>query len=197
MTKFREIAQPMRMIATIALIVLISAGCVIILLAAGPAHAVRAAEEDAAPPAPLPLHLHDTGLYRADGKGDDLYAEVMTFTPQYTLWSDGALKRRWLRLPAGSAVDASDPDVWRFPRGTRLWKEFSHNGRKVETRFIERLANGDWRYAAYIWSEDGRNAVLAPDSGVKALPVAQAPGGVYDIPARADCRACHEGAGMS
>ena len=49
-------------------------------------------------------------------------------------------KRRWISLPPGSAIDASDPDAWAFPVGTRLWKEFSFGGQRVETRYMERQA---------------------------------------------------------
>jgi mono/diheme cytochrome c family protein len=118
---------------------------------------------------------------------------VLSFTPQYPLWSDGAIKRRWIRLPAGSAIDARHADAWEFPPGTRLWKEFSV-GRRVETRLIERLADGTWRFATYIWNDEGTDAVLAPARGIAALPIAGAFQGRYEIPGEADCRACHEGA---
>lgn len=134
--------------------------------------------------APLPAHLSETGL---DQPG------VIAFAPQYPLWSDGAAKRRWLRLPAGSAIDASDPDAWNFPPGTKLWKEFGF-GRPVETRLIERLPDGSWRYATYVWNAAGTDADLAPDAGVRGIAVASAPGGRYSVPSRADCLACHEGA---
>ena len=73
-------------------------------------------------------------------------ADVLAFSPQYPLWSDGATKRRWIWLPPGTSIDATRPDAWDFPRGTKLWKEFSH-GRALETRFIERGADGNWRFA--------------------------------------------------
>lgn len=130
----------------------------------------------------LPQHLRDTGLHADD---------VLSFSPQYPLWSDGADKRRWFRLPRGQRIDASQPDAWRFPPGTQLWKEFAYDGRPVETRYIERLPDGSWRYAAYLWNEDGSDAVLAPERGIAALPVRAAPGGRYTIPARTDCIACH------
>ncbi|HRQ63555.1 MAG TPA: hypothetical protein PKZ76_01595 [Xanthomonadaceae bacterium] len=95
-----------------------------------------------------PTWLHDTGLYAAPGT-NLLRAEVVSFSPQYPLWSDGARKRRWIALPPGAAIDASQPAAWEFPAGTRLWKEFSVRGRRVETRLIERLADGAWRFAAY------------------------------------------------
>jgi hypothetical protein len=139
----------------------------------------------------LPAQLRDTGLYE-DYSLSRLRPEVLAFSPQYPLWSDGATKRRWIRLPAGTSIDATQPDAWEFPRGTKLWKEFSYGGR-VETRFIERVADGGWRYASYVWSADGREAVLAPVAGIRDLPVPTEPGLRYSIPAQDDCRACHEG----
>src|SRR5688572_8862272 len=87
----------------------------------------------------LPDDLRATGLDPA---------RPVDFAPEYPLWSDGTSKRRWLQLPAGTSIDASNPDAWEFPRGTKAWKEFSHAGR-VETRLIERLADGTWRYSTY------------------------------------------------
>jgi mono/diheme cytochrome c family protein len=141
------------------------------------------------PPA-LPQRLHDTGLYVGDSQ--QIAPEHLAFSPQYPLWSDGATKRRWIYLPPGASIDASNPDAWEFPVGTRLWKEFAH-GRPIETRYIERLQNGEWRFAAYIWNEAGSEARLAPTDGV-ALEVKGAPRGRYHVPGEGDCRACHEGA---
>jgi hypothetical protein len=140
---------------------------------------------------PLPQRLSETGLYVA-GSTSEVRRENLPFSPQYPLWSDGATKRRWLYLPPGTAIDASWPNAWQFPVGTRLWKEFSHD-RRVETRLIERLADGSWRFAAYVWTEDGSDAALAPAGGVPALAVRGAPNGRYVVPSEADCRACHEG----
>ena len=130
----------------------------------------------------LPATLEATGF--AHGK-------KVAFTPHYPLWSDGAAKRRWISLPPGRHIDRARADAWDFPPGTRLWKEFGY-GRPVETRYIERAADGSWRFATYVWSEDGSRATLAPPEGV-VLDVADAPDGKYAVPSRADCLACHEG----
>lgn len=157
------------------------------VLATWPAHA-------AATESRPPRFLSETGLF-VRGSTDTIVPGILSFTPQYPLWSDGTSKRRWISLPPGSRIDASRPDAWEFPVGTRLWKEFSY-GRRVETRMIERLRDGSWRFAVYVWSEDGRNAELAPSAGIRALPVDGAPRGRYIVPAEADCRACHEGAAV-
>lgn len=130
---------------------------------------------------PLPQRLVETGW--RDGP--------VTFAPQYPLWSDGATKRRWMSLPAGTAVDASNADEWEFPRGAKFWKEFAAGGKPVETRFIERLADGSWRYATYAWNAEGSDATLVPDDGGVATLADD--GGRYLLPSRDDCRACHEG----
>jgi hypothetical protein len=162
----------------------------LLVLAASPLPAGVGAET--VPAAPLPERLAGTGLY-VSGSLSRIHPDNQPFTPQYPLWTDGARKRRWLYLPPGTHIDASDPDAWDFPPGTKLWKEFSH-GRPIETRFIERLPDGSWRFAAYVWNADGSDAVLAPERGFAALPAPEAPGGRYTIPSRDDCRACHGGA---
>jgi hypothetical protein len=137
-----------------------------------------------------PARLADTGLY-SDFATRTVAAGVLTFRPQYPLWTDGAEKSRWISLPPGTAIDASDADHWVFPAGTRLWKEFRF-GRPVETRFMMRRADGSWLYATYHWTEDGGDAVLAPESGVPgACPTSD--GKSHDLPSVSDCRICHEG----
>ena len=87
------------------------------------------------------------------------------FVPQYPLWSDGAAKSRWIRLPEGAKIDVSDIDAWRFPGGTTIWKEFAWGGRKVETRMMRALGGGEWMFATYVWTEDQSDALLAPADG--------------------------------
>lgn len=159
----------------------------LLLIACGLLAALRAPAAPAAPPPPL--QLHDTGLFEA-GAPERLGAGVRPFAPQHALWSDAAVKRRWIRLPPGTAIDASQADAWRFPRGTRLWKQFSHGGTRVETRYLELGADGRWRYASYVWAADGRSAQRAPVGGL-TLTVAGAPGGRYAVPSQGDCLACH------
>lgn len=129
-----------------------------------------------------PPRLQDTGL---DGPG------VVAFEPRFPLWTDGAAKRRWLKLPAGAAIDTRDPDAWRFPPGSTLWKEFAFRGRPVETRMIRHEADGRWTYAAYVWNEAGTEARLAPAAGQR---LDLAGGQRHTVPSRADCLACHEAA---
>ena len=138
-----------------------------------------------------PPTLEETGLY-ADFGTLQIGSAHLAFAPQYPLWSDGAAKRRWISLPPGTAIDGSDPEAWVFPVGTRFWKEFSFNGVRVETRYLERRADGQWLYAAYTWSADGREAQLVPARGKRGAYLL-AGGRSHTIPGVTDCKACHQG----
>ncbi len=136
----------------------------------------------AADPVPEPSsRLADTGLYEA---------EVRPFSPQYPLWTDGAQKRRWIHLPPGTAIDGTRLADWDFPVGTKLWKEFAFEGRKVETRLLWKATSSKWIAASYQWNADGTDAVLAPVEGVSAA-VELGSGKHHAIPSRSDCLACH------
>jgi hypothetical protein len=164
---------------------------------------VVAAERDVLHPAPtsgavapgaaavptLPDRLADTGLYDASRFGE-VDPRNSPFAPQYPLWSDGLLKRRWVYIPPGTTIDTTDEQAWQFPVGTKFWKEFSLGDRKVETRLLWRQAGGDWSFATYVWNEDGTDAVLAPEAGLRNV-VEVAPGRRHSIPSRTDCQACH------
>jgi cytochrome c553 len=124
-----------------------------------------------------PGQLADTGLF------DD---DVKTFTPRFTLWSDGFEKSRFFALPPGTTIDNSDDDAWVFPVGARFWKEFRADGKRVETRYLEKTGDGAWVSASYIWNDDETEASLAPFFGVTAVR-----GTDHDAPWAPSCTFCH------
>jgi hypothetical protein len=135
----------------------------------------------------LPDRLSDAGLY--DDLLDDRVVDgAIAFTPRFPLWTDGAEKRRWLVLPSDAEVDTRAADRWRFPVGTRAFKEFVREGVVVETRLLQRDEDG-WIGVSYRWEEDGTEAYAVPQGAADAL------GTPHDIPAGAECLACHGGRG--
>ncbi len=139
-----------------------------------------------------PASLSETGLY-SDIAAKTIARSNLMFSPQYPLWTDGAGKKRWIYLPPGGSIDAKRVDDWVFPVGTKLWKEFSF-GKRVETRYLEKVGKRVWSYATYAWKEDQSDAVLVPESGFPDH-VEIAPGIRHSIPGIDDCKACHEGQG--
>jgi cytochrome c553 len=139
-----------------------------------------------------PTLLSETGLYAGEGTMQ-IDPRNRPFSPQYPLWSDGAAKRRWIRLPEGAAIDASNLSRWDFPIGTRFWKEFSFDGRKVETRLLWRVNKDQWVFASYAWNEAQTEASLAPETGIPNVAQVAA-GKRHSIPSIAECRSCHDSA---
>ena len=131
----------------------------------------------------LPCQLSETGLFGEDM--NTLGEGVHPFSPQFALWSDGAEKRRWIWLPPDSQIDTADMNYWTFPAGTKLWKEFSRDGTRVETRLIEKQESGTWYTVAYHWREDLSEADAVPDG------VMNASGTEHDVPNADACWSCH------
>ncbi|WP_394835959.1 hypothetical protein LVJ94_03515 [Pendulispora rubella] len=138
-----------------------------------------------------PQRLSQTGLY-ADIAGKRVAPEVLAYSPSHHLWSDGADKKRWVLLPPGARIDTSDMDHWRFPIGTKFFKEFGHDGRLLETRLIEHVADTgndevDYRMTAFLWRSDQSEADAALDGAENVH------GTEHDVPSRNDCFKCHIG----
>src|SRR4029450_8391489 len=149
--------------------------------------ATAASETEATAPV-APRFLSDTGLYSNVAKLE-VDKRNRTFSPQYPLWSDGATKRRWVRLPEGSMIDVADLANWELPVGTKFWKEFSFNGRKVETRFLWQTARNKWVFASYAWNEAQTDAELASESGIANIADI-GDGKRHSIPSVAEGRSC-------
>jgi hypothetical protein len=155
------------------------------VMATGGAASVACQEPSAAGPliTRLPCLLSETGLYQADMA--TLAEGVRPFRPSFALWTDGAEKKRWIWLPAGTQIDTSNMDFWQFPAGTKLWKEFARDGVRVETRLIEKRPNGSWNTVAYQWRQDQSEADAVPNGVVNAS------GTMHDIPNADACLNCH------
>lgn len=133
----------------------------------------------------VPDHLACTGLY-TDFVKKTVDPQALPYTPGLVLWADGATKLRWLYLPPNTKIDDSDMDEWVFPVGTKVWKEFSLGGARVETRFFTKTGPTSWRWTTYQWTNDGTDAVRN-DVGAQNVV------GTYEIPSHGHCDACHGG----
>ena len=151
-----------------------------------------------------PTNLRCTTLY-SDWNTKTVATDARAYTPGYVLWSDGAVKSRWAQLPAGQKIDATNPDEWTFPVGTKFWKEFQVGGRRVETRLFWKASATEWVRTTYQWSADGSSSATRLDTG-SGGPAADAglidDGGVeggldgaaaYEIPSVQKCDGCHSG----
>jgi hypothetical protein len=142
-------------------------------------------------PTVMPERLSQTGLYK-DIRNKVLGARITEFTPANVLWSDGADKLRWFQLPEGTTIDSSDMDRWRLPIGTKLFKEFALDGKRLETRLIWRVADTgnrekDTLVGSFVWNDTETEAVLAREGASNIR------GTQHDAPDVDTCWRCHIG----
>ncbi len=132
--------------------------------------------------------LSELGLY-TDISTKTFAPDLLEFEPQFALWSDGAEKRRFLRLPPGATIDTSDMDHWVLPVGAQAFKQFSSGGKLLETRLVARVGEGRFDYwmGAFTWRDDESDAVFAPQG------TSNARGTEHDVPTVKQCGTCHNG----
>jgi hypothetical protein len=135
-------------------------------------------------------HLSCTGLY-ANYTNKTVASDAMPYKPSTEFWSDGAEKQRWLHIPPGQKIDSSDMNEWKFPAGTKVWKEFKLHGTLTETRYFEKLADGTWNNTTYRWAADGSDAQRL--EGGELIDGGGPNGEQYEIPTTSGCGECHSG----
>ena len=144
---------------------------------------------DAGPPCEGP-----PGLYE-DGSCTVLAAGLRAYEPQFELWTDGATKERHIFIPDGLQIDTTNPDNWVYPVGTRIYKTFSLDGMRLETRLLEKtragVGVGSWSPTVYAWNM-AQNSVTDVTNAAPA-ELENVLGTTHDIPDGRTCLRCHLG----
>jgi len=113
------------------------------------------------------------------------------YTVRSPLWTDGALKERWIALPPETVIGYSPDGPWSFPQGAVLLKSFlAGPDDPIETRLMVRRGDG-WTSASYRW--DGDDAALLNDSLEESVTLADGTVSQWLFPAPGACASCHSG----
>src|SRR5690349_12622656 len=136
-----------------------------------------------------PPKLECTGLY-SDWKSKTIAPEARAYAPSTALWSDGADKHRWVYLPPGTTINASSRTDWVFPVGTKFWKEFKVNGKRIETRLFQKLRTDRWVTATYAWSSDEMSTTSSMGGDLAEVDTG---GAAYHVATQKECSDCHKG----
>jgi hypothetical protein len=121
---------------------------------------------------------------------------VHPYEVRYPRYAGGHASRRWLFVPTGTTIDASEPDSWSFPPGALLLKTFytspsaNHRGLPIETRVIYR-GPSEWKVGSYRWEASGHEAVLVDGRADIALSLVDSATS-YTIPKSLSCHSCHK-----
>lgn len=184
--------------AALALVVLLTAGAV----AQAPASVNVAAISAERPPQLLSAY----GFFRDPGAREPV-AGVTPYDLNTPLYSDGALKFRYVYVPPGAQARYNPDGVFDFPVGTVLIKTFAfaadmrqptQNVRFLETRLLIRRADG-WIALPYVWNEEQTEARLSIIGAQIPVSFTDEDGDAitldWAVPNRNQCKGCHDLAG--
>lgn len=149
-----------------------------------------------------PKQLSEFGFFE-DLRAQKPSVGVLPFDLNTTLFSDGALKRRFVYVPKGKSAAYNPDEAFEFPVGAALIKTFAFPAdyrapdkdvRLIETRVLLRQEQG-WQAWAYVWNAGQTDAELKI-AGAKAEISAIDQSGqplafTYSIPNKNQCKACH------
>src|SRR5437588_12931773 len=158
--------------------------------------------------AEFPALLSATGAF-SDVRKLTPATGVIPFTVNSPLWSDGAIKSRWIAVPNDGPPYTTDEQIrftprgeWAFPNGTVFIKHFelttnelTGEKKRLETRLLVRETSGAVYGITYKWRSDNGDADLLP-GGLDEQIAITTPSGqtrvqTWSYPSRDDCLFCH------
>ena len=147
--------------------------------------------------------LADYGFFK-DAGADQPVEGVVPYDLINPLFSDHAIKHRFVFVPRGKVASYSPDKVMDFPVGSALIKTFAFapdlrapgvKEYKVETRVLIHKKDG-WAAFPYVWNAEGTEATYAPAGGHEAISVIDPSGAAlsidYAIPNKNQCKTCHQ-----
>ncbi|MDB5104908.1 MAG: hypothetical protein JWP91_2597 [Fibrobacteres bacterium] len=160
-------------------------------------------------PDSIPKLISGTGMYK-NMATKELTPDIVAFDVNAPLWTDGAVKQRYIAVPPGTSVIYSDTaDLYKYPEGAVVIKNFSvdtipgNPASRIlfETRFVgmRKIAGKEkWFLWSYHWRLDQTDADLVPDSGQDATVRVYRNGTAaapfmkkWRFPGKVQCAACH------
>ena len=158
----------------------------------------------------LPALLSQTGVFTNTAAMGALNG-LIPYDVNVPLWSDGAVKTRWMSVPNSGPPYTPDEQVgfaptgeWTFPTGTIFVKHFglvtdysnpNAPQRRLETRLLVRDPNGSVYGVTYKWRADNSDADLLNASLTEPITITNADHSTWTqnwyYPSPADCLTCH------
>ncbi|MGC4094473.1 MAG: hypothetical protein QM756_42485 [Polyangiaceae bacterium] len=148
--------------------------------------------------------LSQTGCFDS-ARPTQFSSVVLPYEVMSPLWSDSADKARGMVLPPGGKIrvldcattptecsqGTADSGRWIFPVGTVMIKNFSFDGKLVETRLFERFDETTWVGYSYAWNEAQSDATVVPTARTSTTFNTGQRSIEWTFPARRECLKCH------
>jgi uncharacterized repeat protein (TIGR03806 family) len=157
----------------------------------------------------LPPLLSETGVF-TNTPSRTPAGGLIPYVPNVPLWSDAAVKSRYMAVPNNGGVITPNEQItfaptgsWTFPAGTVFVKNFdlvvdetntNTPLRRLETRLLVRDINGAVYGVTYKWRPDNSDADLLATSLNEDVVITNSTGvrtQTWYYPSPADCLTCH------
>lgn len=162
-------------------------------------------------PAPFGMPYDDLASWHlfADAKSGAPAEGVIPYDVVAPLFSDYAVKHRYLWVPPGEKIGYHDTDRWTFPTGAIVIKVFAYpvdarapekGERIMETRLLVREPDG-WVPHTYVWNEAQTEAIrtiageTVPISWIDEAGATKQ--NAYEVPNTNVCLECHGKVGLT
>ena len=153
-----------------------------------------------------PLKLSEWNLFSGDMKELKPTDQVFPYDINSPLFSDYAHKARFIKLPVGAAMKYQSEEVFEFPVGTVLVKNFYYpadfqkpdeNKRIIETRLLIRTEEEwGWDALVYQWNNEQTEAIRLVLGAELPVEWTDEQGILqrinYSIPSQPQCKSCHD-----
>lgn len=131
----------------------------------------------------FPLTLEDTKVFE-DGNPNRPVFGLTPYEVNSSLWTDGALKSRWVFLPPDETITLQGQQPT-YPAGSIFIKHFrTPSGEPIETRIIVKKSDLKWSFGTYVW-EDGQATLSRNPRSIEKEGI------TYRIPSEKECQLCH------
>lgn len=147
--------------------------------------------------------LSDYGLFTGPLRNLTASPGVIPYSLNSSLFTDYAFKKRFIKIPPGTKAIYRDDDVFDFPDGTVLIKNFYYpldfrmpggNLQILETRLLIN-EKGKWTALPYVWNAEQTEAYLNVAGKTMAVKWTHYDGMKrqvnYSVPNQAQCKGCH------
>jgi uncharacterized repeat protein (TIGR03806 family) len=158
----------------------------------------------------MPVLLSQTGVF-TNTPAMIPRNSLIPYDVNVPLWSDGAVKTRWMAVPNSGAPYTPDEQIgfaptgeWTFPMGTVFVKHFdlvtdfsdpNASNRRLETRLLVRDPNGSVYGVTYKWRPDNSDADLLTNFLNEPITITNADHTTWTqtwyYPSPTDCLTCH------
>lgn len=144
--------------------------------------------------------LSEYNFFAGDLKGMKPHEGVYPYNIVTPLFTDYAVKDRFIHLPAGTKISYTEDGVLDFPDSTFLIKSFGYINKDaqkvlIETRLMFKEASGNWDVMNYLWNDEQTDAVKHIIGSRVPITLLDNEGKtistVYQVPNVNECKRCH------